>query len=357
MAYIEKRKYPSGKIGYRARVRLDGAPEKTETFPTRREAETWSRKMESEIKEGRYFGRREDKEKTFIEFIERYINKELPKNPRAYQKQKQLLTWWTSHLGPYYLCHITPSIIAELRDKLMSESTSRKKLRTPSTANRYLASLSRAFNIAVKEWHWIKENPVSRIRRPKENKPKERYLNKEEIERLLNACHKSKSPHIYPVVLFALSTGARKGEILNLLWEDIDFDRSTATFRDTKNGSDHTVYINKTLAQCLMCEQKKRIVFSKYVFPDSSGLRPADIRTAWERVVKDAELTKVTLHTLRHTVGSFLALSGYSTLEIGKILNHKCISMVKRYSHLSTSSTAQALEHMNEQIFSGYAYG
>jgi integrase len=352
VAYIEKRKYASGKLTYRARIRQAGAPDISATFATRNKALKWSQRMEAEIRAGRYFGRQEDKERTVGEFIDRYIEKELPKNPKAYKKQKQLLTWWKIHLGQYFLCYITPAMIAELRDKLMNEVTAKGSLRTSSTANRYLASLSRAFTICVQEWQWMKENPVLKIRRPKENRPKERYLDKEEIDRLLEACRRSKSPHIYAVVLFALGTGARKGEILNLQWDDIDFVRSTAIFRNTKNGSDRTVYLNKALLQCLMSEHKKRIILSKFVFPNLSGQRPADVKTAWERVVEDAKLTDgVSLHTLRHTVASHLAMGGYSMLEIGAILGHKSMSMIKRYSHLSTSSTAKALEKLNEDLF------
>ncbi len=346
MAYIEKRIHASGKISYRARVRQAGAPDVSTTFRTRAEAVKWSQRMESEIRAGRYFAREEDRKKTFAQFIDRYIEKELPKNPTAYAKQKMLLTWWKSQLGPYYLCHITPPMIAELRDKLLSETTRRKRLRTSSTTNRYLASISRAFTVAQREWHWVKDNPVSKITRPKENKPRDRYLEKEEIGILLEECRKSKSPHLYTVIVFALATGARKSEVLGLKWEDVDFSRKTATFRDTKNGETRTVHLSDSVLDCLRGERGKRIVLSEYVFPRPDGKRPADIRTAWERAVKLANLKDVCLHTLRHTAGSHLAMRGSSTLEISKILGHKSLAALKIYTHLSTSSTAKALDHM-----------
>lgn len=209
MAYIEKRPQKNGKFSYRARVRQAGAPDVSQSFATRSEAIKWSQRMEAEVRAGRYFGREEDREKTFAEFIDRYIEKELPKNPNGYKKQKMMLNWWKSQLGRYFLCHITPAMIAELRDKLLSEVTYRLKLRTPSTVNRYIAALSRALTIGVKEWQWLKENPVAKISRPKENRPRERYLEKEEIEKLLVACRKSRSPHLYAVVSCLLATGAR----------------------------------------------------------------------------------------------------------------------------------------------------
>ena len=92
------------------------------------------------MRAGRYFGREEDKERTFEQFIDRFIENELPKNPKGYKKQQMLLSWWKAKLGKYFLCHITPAMIAELRDSLMRETTRRGTLRSPDTVNRYLAS-------------------------------------------------------------------------------------------------------------------------------------------------------------------------------------------------------------------------
>ena len=81
-------------------------------------------------------------------------------------------------------------------------------------------------------------------------------------------------------MVFAIGTGARKGEILSLKWSDIDFDRNTATFRDTKNGEKTTIHLSEPILNCLRTEKNKRVVFSPYIFP-TSGKKPADIRTAW----------------------------------------------------------------------------
>ena len=98
--------------------------------------------MEAEVRQGRYFGRSESKEKTFKDLVDRYIEVELPKNPSSYNKHKMQLLWWSGHLKDYYLCRITPALLSELKEKLVKETTYRKALRTPSTANRYLAALS-----------------------------------------------------------------------------------------------------------------------------------------------------------------------------------------------------------------------
>jgi integrase len=96
---------------------------------------------------------------------------------------------------------------------------------------------------------------------------------------------------------------------------------------------------------------RQRTVLSEYVFPSQDGTTPADIRGGWEAAVQMAGFgTDVCFHSLRHTAASYLAMEGFSTLMIGKILGHKTMAMIKNYSHLSTSSTASALDRLNDKI-------
>ncbi|MGB7977603.1 MAG: site-specific integrase [Chlamydiales bacterium] len=198
--------------------------------------------MEGEVCDKRHFPRKENEEQTFAAFIDKYIDLELPKKPKSYKKQRMQLLWWKQQLGDYFLVYVTNSMISELRDKLLSEKLPKGTKRTSSTTNRYLAALSHAYTVAMKDWGWVNENPVLKVRRPKENKARERFLEKHEIEVLLNECLKIKSPYIYPVVFLAIATGARKGELLALKWKDIDFTRARLTFRDTKNGKSRSIH-------------------------------------------------------------------------------------------------------------------
>ena len=357
MAYIEKRVHSSGKVTYRARIRVMGSPDISESFPTRRAAKEWSDKMEAEVRQGRYFGSEERKERTFAEVADRYLLQKNPSNPKSFHKCKIQILWWKDRLKDYYLCRITSSIISELKEELLKEKTPKGTLRSQSTANRYLAALSGAFSMAAKEWGWLKENPVSKISRFKEGKARERFLTKEEIDRLLEVCRESKSPHLYPVTLFALSSGARRGEILGLKWKDVDLDRKIATFRDTKNGEHRSIPLSDALAECLWKQRRLRNVLSEYVFPSVDGKRPGDIREAWEHAVKKAELSEICFHTLRHTVASHLTMNGASAIEVGAILGHKTLAMVKRYSHLSVTATAKVMNRMNEELLGKTANG
>src|ERR1700722_5997058 len=230
MAYIEKRQHPTGTT-YRARIRVQGMPPESASFPNRSLAKEWAHRKEAEMRAARYFPHDGGKKRTFASFTDLYIEKFLSKNPKSFSKQRQLMLWWKDKLGSYYLSHISPSMIATLRDELLSETTRRKSLRSTSTVNRYLAALSKAFTICVKELGWLKENPTQLISRPRENRGRERFLSKVEIEKVLLACSKSKSPYLHSIVLFALSTGARYGEILSLKWEDVDIVYGIAIFR------------------------------------------------------------------------------------------------------------------------------
>lgn len=357
MAYIERRKLSDGSTKYRVRIRIDGAKEASETFSSFSRAKAWGQKMETEIREGRFFPKDMGKERTFRHAVQSYIEKELPKNPKSQQKQAQLLLFWEKYFGKYFLCHITAPMIAEIRDdKLLKEITYRHTLRSPSTANRYLAALSRFFSTVIKEWGWLKENPVSHVKRPKEGKGRVRFLEEDEIMRLLEESRKVKSQHLFPIVLFGVTTGARQGEILGLRWSDVDLVRGVATFRDTKNGENRSVELDPRLLNILKEEKEKRIIPSPYVFPGRMG-KPVVIRGSWDNMIKSLGWKDVVFHTLRHTVASHMAMNGESPLIIAEVLGHKDLKMTKRYSHLSLAASSQALGRMNKRILGGMPHG
>jgi integrase len=108
--------------------------------------------------------------------------------------------------------------------------------------------------------------------------------------------------------------------------------------------------LSPKLVACLMKQSGRRIVISPYVFPSSDGKKPADIEGAWDHVIRRARLPYLRFHDLRHTAASYLAMSGATTIEIAAVLDHKTLAMVKRYSHMSTAATTNALKKMHETI-------
>ncbi|MFT4554343.1 MAG: integrase, partial [Chlamydiales bacterium] len=225
MATIQERASPGGKKSYRVRIRLRGYPIQTATFDRKTDAKKWIQDTESAIREGRHFKTREAKKHTFGDLIDRYVENVLQPRKRSRQERFTHLAWWKERLGDYLLADVTPALIAETRDSLARGVTYRGTQRSPATVVRYLASVSHAFTIAVKEWGWVDDNPLRKVTKPKEPRGRVRFLNEKEQARLLEACKNSPNPYLYTIVILALSTGMRQGEILNLTWADVDTDK------------------------------------------------------------------------------------------------------------------------------------
>lgn len=351
MATIEKRQISEDEISYRVKIRLKGFPIQHATFKRLTDAKRWAQQTEAAIREGRFFKTSEAKRHTLAETIDRYIAHVLPKKPKMIHDQKMQLEWWKAEIGAHTLASVTPALIAEYRDKLLHQITPRRTQRSPATVNRYLSALSHLFTIAVKEWGWVDENALSKVSKLKEPRGRVRFLSDEERERLLKACRESDNPYLYIVVILCLSTGARKMEIMNLKWSEVDFNRSVITLHETKNNERRLLPLAGKANELLRSHSKIRNLHSKLLFPSSDLKKPIDIRTSWENALKKAEITDFRFHDLRHSAASYLALNGASLAEIAEVLGHKTLQMVKRYAHLSEAHTAKIVAKMNEKIF------
>lgn len=355
MATIEKRVI-GGKTKYRVKVRLKGFPEETATFERLTDAKTWASGMETKIREGRHQQNKAAQKYTLHDAIERYVETVLPRKPKLEKDQKQQLSIWDNALGEYTLVNITPALIADVRDRLASEKTVRKTLRTPGTVNRYMAALSHLFTIATKEWGWLNHNPVLHVSKLKEPRGRIRFLSDEERSALLKACQESESKGLYTIVVTCLSTGARKMEIVDLKWADIDFNRSLITLHETKNNERRVLPLKGLAFDLLQEHFKKRNPKVALVFPShADSEKSIDIRTPWENALIRAKIQDFRFHDLRHSAASYLAMNGASLAEIAEVLGHKTLSMVKRYAHLSEAHTAKVVESMNAKIFGDVA--
>jgi integrase len=351
MANIQERKTKDGQTHYRALIRLKGYPTQTATFHRKTDARLWVQQTEAAIREGRHFKTTEAKKHTLAELITRYITAVLPLKPKSQKKQAGQLTWWKNQLGSYSLADITPALIAEHRDKLLNENTARKDKRSPATTNRYLAALSHAFTMAVKEYGWIESNPLLKISKPKEPRGRTRFLSDEERTRLLDICRENENPYLYLVIVLLLSTGARKMEILGLKWTDIDFIRGIITLHQTKNGEKRLLPLTGYALELMHKHGKVRRINCPWIFPSHDGKKPMDLRKPFETALKKAEINDFRWHDLRHSAASYLAMNGASMSEIAEVLGHKTLQMVKRYAHLSEAHTASVVSRMNEKIF------
>ncbi len=381
MAYIQKRKAADGAVSYRVQIRLRGYPLETATFDRMTDAREWGAKTESDMKAGRYFG--EAKRHTFQELKDSYT-KWKPGKIKCFDERKPVLTRWIELLGDCQLDAITPAKIAACRDALAKETVQRGakpgKLKSGGTVNRMVAYLSDVLSYAVKELQWIERNPCERISKFKEAVGRVRFLSDEEREALLTACQNSNNPDLYPAVVLSLTTGARQAEIMNLTWQQIDFDNRLITLHngETKNNEPRVLplvgkafdllkertkarsnvrVIDTPLAQkaaeSLKRRSKARRIGTSLVFPPtgaSKSGKPIQLNAAWNTARELANLgawegkdesrkfrSNFRWHDLRHTAASYLTMQGASALEISKILGHKTMAMVSRYSHLAPS--------------------
>jgi integrase len=352
VAVIQERKDKSGTVKYRALVRLKGYPPQSATFERKTDANKWAQDTESAIRHGRYFPSQESRKHTFSDLIDRYIIQVLPHKPKMIKQQQSQLTWWKKQLGHYLLAEVSPALISECKESLFNDKNTNGKTRAPATVSRYLSALSHAFTIAVNEWGWLEHNPVSKVKKPTEPRGRVRFLDEAERRELLAACKQSPNKDLYPIVVLALATGMRQGEIMTLKWKDIDLKRRQLALHETKNNERRVVPIVGYALEVLSEHGKIRNIESDYVFPKCAQNGQAAIRKGWQKAVGEAKLENFRFHDLRHTAASYLAMNGATLAEIAEVLGHKTLLMVKRYAHLSEAHTSSIVEKMNAKIFS-----
>jgi integrase len=363
MAAIQERQGRDGKPVYRVQIRMKGHPAQSATFTRKTDAKRWAAQTEAAMAEGRHFATCEAKRHTLAELLDRYAREVLPnKKAKTQEPQRGQLAWWRARIGERLLSDVTPALIAECRDALLSEALP-PRTRDPSkagpartrgnaTVNRYLAILSHAFTVAVKEWGWVESNPLLKVTKPREPGGRVRYLDDDERERLLSVCRESSNPDLYPAVVLALSTGARQAEVMGLTWKRIDLARGTALLDETKNSERRVLPLAGPALALLRERAKVRRIDTDLVFPSKVNPRkPIDLRAPWETALKRASIEDFRWHDLRHSAASYLAMNGASLNEIAAVLGHKTLAMVKRYAHLSESHTAGVVARMNARIF------
>lgn len=267
------------------------------------------------------------------------------------QTRIQRLTWWTDRLGDVRLADLSDDDVHAAVDQLATEPSrfylgkdaagqpiykSKGGPLAPATVNRYTAALGAAISWAIKRRIAPRGfvHPCRTVERRRENNEKTRFLSDDERRRLLEACQASTWPRLYLLVLMALTTGARKGELINLRWEDVDLERGLAYCGRTKNGDPKSLPLVPAVIDQLrsFAAAPKAFVFGT----SASGARPYAFDGRWRQALKAAKIRNFRFHDLRHTCASMLALSGATLLEIGDLLGHRQLQITKRYSHLTT---------------------
>lgn len=343
-------KLPSG--NWRAQIRLSGQNPIGQTFRLKTEAQTWARLMEGDDDAIASFPDAEARRRTVGDAINAYMLDYTGRDPALSVR----LAWWKVRYGNTSLAQFTQAKIKDGLRTLAQESAksgdgprrpprSLPRRRSPATINRYQQAVSSVLSWAVDEG-WITKNPALGMKKKQEPRGRTRYLSDDERTALLAACDVSEWQDLGLLVRLALSTGARRGELLNLRWHDIDLKARLARIGKTKNDEPRMLPLIEPVRNRL--EAKPRPIKGGLLFPAPRNPERhyTDFRKHWKIAVAAAKLQDFRFHDLRHSCASYLAMNGASPLEIGDVLGHKTLAMVRRYSHLSTAHKQKLIERV-----------
>ncbi len=335
---------------YRAQVRRKGHPQQSEYFARRKDAKAWIRKIEMELDAGRFLFDGASKKRTVSDLIERYEADILPEK-KSRRDQRQQLVVWRELIGHEKLLSLSSATLMEARRRIAGRTTRYGKPVSNATVNRYLAVLSHVLNIAENQYQWISENPMRRVPLLKEAQGRDRVLSDAEIQRLLDACAELKDSRLEVIVLMALTSAMRRGEIMNLTWDRVFLDEGIVKIEEPKNGERRTATVLPEVVNRLSALQDEEGRIG-YLFPNKTLTGPWDFKKTWQKVVQRADLKDFRFHDLRHTAATMIAKSGGSVPQIAAVLGHKSFKMASRYAHLTEGHTRELLSKTMKGVFS-----
>jgi len=300
------------------RSRKTGAIGKS--FHRKADAERWAIEQEALMQTGQ-FAQIQTQGLNLADLMQAYAEKVTPTKKGAAQEFRRINRLMKERdlmLTP--LTSAKPHIFASFRDRRLNDGV---------RACQYdLVLLRHAWNMARVEWGWpLGDNPLSLIRIPKNNPPRERRLRLGEYEALRDASHGSRAWYLWPIVDIAIETAMRRGEILNLEWQHIDWKKQRALLPMTKNGRSRWVPLSEPALKHI--EQTPRT--ADRVFP----ITDIAFRQAWDRLRKRAGITDLTFHDLRHESISRKFESGMNIPQVMAISGHQTASQLFRYIQLN----------------------
>jgi len=325
------------------RIRRRGFKE-TASFANRSEADEWAREVERAIEKGLWSAGGRSGGFTLGWILDRYLVSRRPNRDTRRQ-----LEWWRRHLGAEAAAAISKRRILGLRRTLTHEKTRSGRGRSPATVNRYMAALSGLFSWALKS-DYLAVHPTKGIESLTEGSARLRCLSDEERESLIRACRQSGGLRLQTLVVLALSTGARRGELLSLRWSDLDIANRQVIIQGTGRLRTRTLPLPGSAFELLGQLSRVRRIDRSDVFAEPDG-RVRFPRAAWRTALTSAAIEDFRFHDLRHSAASYLAQSGASLAEIAEILGNRSLQGVRRYSHLTVNQTSSALGRMHEDLF------
>jgi integrase len=326
MAYIRKRGHR-----WQAVIRRKGYPDEVKSFGNRADAERWARTLESEMDRGCYASRTEAEQATLAQMLEKYIEEVCPLLRGKEAETIRLKAVSRHRMAQLSMANLTPQAIAQYRDE-------RLKKVAPATVVRDLAALSAVINHCRREWGISIVNPVEAVRKPSLPPGRDRVLQSDEEQRLLRELEPNARRNLYmrPLVIVAIETAMRRGELLGLRWDRIDLDRRVVFLPVTKNGKARWVPLSSRAADTL--RNMPRSIDGR-VFP----LTIAAMEAAFRKACGRAGLSELRFHDLRHTGTTRLAEKLDNVLELAAVTGHTDLRMLKRYYHPRAEDLARKI--------------
>jgi integrase len=304
-----------------------------------------------QLRDGAYRITLEERNRTFGELMERFLSEHVTKRAsrRSYVGYAKRLRGFFGDGTP--LADITPRLIVEYKNQLFADHLA------PASVNRHLATLKKAFNLALREWEWCQRNPVLSVSMERENNGRDRWLTVEEEHRLLAAC----APWLRDIVQFALGTGMRMGEILSLSWRGVDLTRRTVMLFQSKNGERRTIPMNQTMLSLIKAKKEEAHLIKQptgnviplngespgdLVFRSKTGtpIESGHLRRSFRLAMKKAGIIDFHFHDLRHTFATRLVQAGVELYKVQRLLGHKSPMMTQRYAHHYPESLRDGVE-------------
>jgi integrase len=319
---------------WQAQVRRRGTKPRCKSFDTRQEAERWARELEAQVDK---FGAAPDtrilESTTFGELMERYQREVTPQKRSSAQESQRITVLRRHEIAFRTMIGLSQQDIASYRDE-------RSKTVAASTVVRELAIMSHVIEVSIRDWGLpLSKNVVKLIRRPVIRNERSRRLSTGEEQSLIDACDEGKIPFLKHLVIVAIETGMRRGELLGMRWSDVSHNRRVISLAMTKNGTSREVPLSQR-AHDALCEWRMQCEEQTgQVFPMKTGT----FNQAWRRIVSRARVDSLHFHDLRHEGISRLFEKGLNVMEVSTISGHKELRMLRRYTHLSADDLVAKL--------------
>jgi integrase len=309
-------------------------------------AEQNLRKMKTLVDEGRWLDKKRESIETIGDLSKRYLKWCEDIRQKDLNTKKQRIGVIVAKIGKETpLVAVTRATIEGYQAERLSSLSRRNTPMKPATVNRELAAFKHMLTKAV-EWGMLEKNAAKGVTLSKENNRRLRYLTPDEYQALLEACPAST---IRQILIVAVNTGMRIGEVLKLRWEYVKLRECRIEITVQKNGEFSTVPLSAAVVEALSSIPRR--VDSVYVFPGKDPDKPLYYpRRQFEKALAAAGLADVTFHTLRHTAASHMVMAGVDLATVQEIMRHKTIAMTLRYAHLSPANKKSAVDALQNAL-------